>query len=65
MDRPTDFRFLQSAELDGLSLDEKLAYVDVLCAEFMGDGCRTDAGGLSPVLPHTESRPLPTIRRVK
>jgi hypothetical protein len=44
MGRPTDFRFLQRHELDGLSLDEKLAYVDVLCAEVLGDNSQVDEG---------------------
>ncbi len=38
MDRATDFGFLESEEFDGLSLDEKFAYVNVLCAEVLSAG---------------------------
>lgn len=34
---PSDSWFLERAELDGLSLDEKLAFADVLCAEVVRD----------------------------
>ena len=33
MKHPADFRFLEREELASLSLDEKLAYLDVFCAD--------------------------------